>query len=61
MKKKTLYGYESYDLIYSVSGGQRAGVPQARHAGPQLQEQRGHAGDLRQDQDIQAPRIGQVL
>ena len=56
--KKKLYGY---DLIHSVPGGQRAGVPQARHAGPQLQEQRGHPGDLRQDQDIQAPRIGQVL
>ena len=43
-----------------MPGGQRAGVPQARHAGPQLQEQRGHSGDLRPHQDVQAPRLRQV-
>ena len=40
---------------------QRAGLPQARHAGQELQEQRGHAGDLRQVADIQAARIRQVI
>ena len=40
--------------------GQRAGLSQARDAGPELQEQRGDPGDLRQVPDIQAGRLRQV-
>ena len=54
------YSYVSVMMFFSLSNGQRAGLPQARDAGPELQEQRGHPGDLRQVQDIQARRIRQV-
>jgi hypothetical protein len=47
-------------MFFSVSGRQRAGISQARHAGPKLQEQRDHARNLRQIENIQTPRIRQV-